>query len=84
MSYINVGARDGKGMRVKTKKALKELMSTAPSTVRFDVTAGIGPAAGDFFTGDKIPGGYNLSVVGPDPYTKRVWYATVTDTGKVT
>jgi hypothetical protein len=31
-------------------------------------------------TAEEIPAGATLSVVGPDPFTSRRWYATVTRT----
>lgn len=75
MSYINVGARIN-GVRVKTKKALREALRDAPNTVEFDSTSPMGPQ----FNGraDTMPGGgVTLTVVGPDPYTKRTWFASV-------
>ena len=82
MSYINVGAYVN-GARPQSKKALKEACAAwsasptdAPS-LRFDSTAMMGPRAGE----DILPatiGADTLSVVGPDPYAKRSWYASVT------
>jgi hypothetical protein len=75
MSYINVGAFID-GYRPKSKKALREALRDAPETVRFDGTSSMG----DQFDGfaDSIPEGISLTVAGPDPYTKRSWFATVT------
>lgn len=84
MTYINVGASKITGERIRTKKALKEYFATAPGSIVFDVTSPLGPMGGQIIYGNELPKGYKLQVVGPDPYTKRVWYATVTDTGKVT
>jgi hypothetical protein len=80
MDYVNCGA-SVQGQRVKTKKALKEAMKNDPSSVSFDSTS----MFDDYSTiyGDKIPRGIILSVVGPDPYNKRSWYANVTADGKV-
>jgi len=78
MSYINVGASDRDGKRIKTKKALKESLAQDPMSVLFDGTSNMGPQA--FATYGSIahlPAGDVLSVVGPDPYTKRTWYARV-------
>lgn len=89
MAFINVGAYVN-GERPHTKKALREALASAPDTVRFDKTSAypwmetndygysINPA--DILTSDI------LAVVGPDPYTSRKWYATVTRNreGKVT
>lgn len=79
MGYVNCGAYVN-GTRPKTKKALKEAMANDPSHVRFDSTSMFDNL---HCTGVGIPEGTTLSVVGPDPYTKRSWYATVTDKGKV-
>lgn len=81
MSYINVGAQIN-GLDAKTKKALREAMGSAPDMVTFYATAALGPDCGKAFTGDNLPVGDKLSVVGPDPFSKRTWYATVSD-GKV-
>lgn len=79
MSYINVGAEIN-GVPAKTKKALKEAMQSAPETVVFYSTSDFTTGA---WYGHHLPKDDKLQVVGPDPYTKRVWYATVTDNGKV-
>lgn len=71
--YINCGARVN-GVRPATKKALKDALKANPLSVTFDATsdfdgrAGLGhcPALGTVF-----------AVVGPDPFTKRTWYASV-------
>ena len=82
MAYINVGASVD-GMRVKSKAALKRAIKDSPATVAFDSTSPMGES----FNGgpSQIPAGVKLSVVGPDPYTDRRWYATVeiTATGVV-
>jgi hypothetical protein len=63
-----------KGELVKTKKNLKQLLSTVPEEVRISSTdlfhSFSGPAT-------DLPEGQLVSVVGPDPYNKRMWYATV-------
>ena len=66
------------GERPKTKKALKEAMRDDPASVVFDPTAAFGTQ--EFIRGDDVPSGVVLVVVGPDPYTKRTWYANVTGT----
>ena len=79
MSYINVGASDRlTGLRIKSKKALKEALSQDLASVVFDGTSPMGPQ--DFAhpaTVSALTDGHKLSVVGPDPYTKRSWYASV-------
>lgn len=86
MAYINVGARVN-GERPRTKKALREALATAPDTVTFDQTAMFpGTGYGAMIRPGEIAPGGMLTVVGPDPYTSRKWYATVTRNrdGKVT
>lgn len=97
MSYINCGVWvDGK--RPPSKRALREaLRQDAPEAVMFDQTA-LGPflrvvegrwfrtTLGTWFTADQIQDGDTLTVVGPDPYRNRKWYASVTrdpDTGRI-
>lgn len=78
MSYINVGASDRDGNRIKTKTALKAALSQDPESVLFDGTSPMGPQ--DFgrpATVSKLERGVTLVVVGPDPHTKRTWYAKV-------
>lgn len=77
MDNIGVGAQLSTG-RPATKKALRDALTSAPETVRFDATAAVGAQVGQTFTGDAIPDGVRLNVVGPDPYTARNWYANVT------
>jgi hypothetical protein len=74
--WINVGAYIGDD-RAASKAALKRALASAPHTVTFDATSELsaGPAG---YRGDDVPAGVNLSVVGPDPYTSRKYYATVT------
>lgn len=76
MSYINVGARVA-GNTKPTKKALKDALKSDPTTVTFYTTDAFGPWYSKTFRGDDIPAGFKLSVVGPDPYRERTWYATV-------
>jgi hypothetical protein len=78
MSYINVGAWTRDGSRPQSKKAMKDALKADPTAIRFEGTAIHGPAFEG--TADEIPIGVSLSVVGPDPFTSRRWYATVTRT----
>lgn len=73
--YVNAGAYVA-GARPRTKKALREALATAPGSVIFDTTAAFNPFA--HYRATEIPAGVTLSVVGPDPYAKRSWYASVT------
>lgn len=77
MDNIGVGALVN-GERPPTKKALREALANAPTTVELDSTAAVGGHVGKTFRGDAIPEGVRLNVVGPDPYTARNWYANVT------
>lgn len=83
-THINAGAFDKvTGRRVKTKAELKRLLKGAPHLVTFDLTSITD--AGAVFNGSEVAeilhqakGTKAYSVVGPDPYRKRDWYATVT------
>jgi hypothetical protein len=85
MKFINVGAIDyNTGDRFLTKKSLKEAVAVKADVI-FDQTG--------FVHDDSLPGhidlrdllnfaerttDWELSVVGPDPYQSRKWYAKVT------
>ena len=73
MSYCNVGALDVEGRRIKTKRALREMMAIDPAQVRFDCTSIFD--RGRLIEGHQIPPGMVLVVVGPEPHKKRSWYA---------
>jgi hypothetical protein len=85
MIYINVGAFVS-GERPRTKKALREALRDTPDAVIFDRTLIPGRHLPPEFRGNylpvtgthRIPTGVTLSVVGPDPYRVRKWYASVT------
>jgi hypothetical protein len=84
MAYVNTGSFI-QGSRPRSKKALREAVANDPQSVFFDGTSFLGPQ----FDGrpSDIPEGVTLTVTGPDPYTLRRWYASVTRdaaTGKVT
>lgn len=79
MTYINAGAKY-QGRRVKTKAELKRLLKAEPQNVTFDTTSlHSSPetvTASDL--GNRPHGASeSWSIVGPDPYTARNWYATV-------
>lgn len=80
MAWINVGAFIN-GERPRSKKQLKEIMLATPQNVKFDATSMM--EVGRTIRGDELPVGDKLTVTGPDPYSNRKWYATVTDDGKV-
>ena len=55
----------------KTKKALKGAVGEVPNFIETSMF------------GAEFKGDGNYTVVGPDPYNKRTWYATVTVTDGV-
>lgn len=75
MAYVNVGAKVN-GVRPKTKKALREALKADPRSVTFDNTSPMGPQLVGI-NGANVPVEFSLQVTGPDPFTKRNWYATV-------
>jgi hypothetical protein len=78
MTWINVGARVN-GQRPASKAALKRALAADPALVQFDTTGALGPRSRSMAI-DATPediGEDKLSVVGPDPFTARNWYATV-------
>ena len=60
---------------ISTKKRLKELVKDSPELLQFYTTSELG----EQFAGpvDKLGEETTLLVVGPDPYTNRVWYASI-------
>lgn len=74
MSWINVGATQD-GMPFLTKKALLSELREG-NRVRFYSTSSLGPGPAEGYT-VVLQEGDKLSVVGPDPYRNRKWYATV-------
>jgi hypothetical protein len=78
MAYINVGAFVNEE-RPRTKKALREALASAPDTVWFDQTSAfLAPGWDPRIHLDGLEPGVTLTVVGPDPYRDRRWYASVT------
>lgn len=79
-SYINVGVF-ADNERIKTKGLLKAMVKVSPELLRFDQTSAFPakefPAIIEL---TMLKNGYKLSVVGPDPYKSRNWYATVEKT----
>jgi len=63
--------------RLKSKKALKEVVATAPGCVTLEATS-IFNNEFDGYLVDAPVGDY--FVVGPDPYKDRRWYAQITVT----
>lgn len=63
----------------KTKGELKKQLAESPELVGLYCTSNMGPQ----FSGmaNELPEDAQFLVVGPDPFTKRNWYATVTRKG---
>ena len=79
--YINAGARDSHGRRFKTKAALKRELKASPQYVTFDTTSNF-PNAEENVVASNLGNrprhmDESWTIVGPDPYVKRDWYATV-------
>lgn len=60
----------------KTKTQLKTCIKTDPSLVYLYNTAVVGNGHWSGYAND-LPEDTQFTVVGPDPYTQRNWYATV-------
>jgi hypothetical protein len=75
MAYINVGVIID-GYMAPTKKALRLALAENPESVLFVVTSDLGPRPRQEIRPDQI-GSDTLTVVGPDPYRNRKWYASV-------
>lgn len=75
-TYIQGGADYSTGPSgKKTKARLKQLIQEDPSLVRLYSTSSMGPQFQG--TANNLPSDAEFSVVGPNPYSKRDWYATV-------
>lgn len=72
MAYVNVGVN---APYCATKKALREAVKGDPARVLVYGTSVFGPQFGGAVS--DLPEGTSLSVVGPDPYNNRRWYATI-------
>ena len=74
--WQNVGARHSFTMSdIPTKKALKDAI--VAKTVELYSTDAFGTGVGKMWFADKLEIGVKYTVVGPNPYTSRKWYATV-------
>ena len=80
MRYINVAAYDLRtGNLFMTKKALKQACSEDPVVVAFYPTSQLDKPF-HMVQASELPEFWSMSVVGPDPYDNRKWYAQVTRT----
>jgi hypothetical protein len=80
--WINAGAKHSTGERVKTKAELKRVLKATPHAVTFDTTSNF-PNAEEVVVASDLGNRPRHAdeawqICGPDPYSKRVWYATVT------
>lgn len=75
---MNVGVSDRNDNRIATKKLLKFMVNDEPSGVMLDTTAAFGAQYNGSL--DNAPDG-TYRVVGPCPFHKRMWYATITKRG---
>ncbi len=75
--YIQGGANFPlpEGAKKKSEAALKKMLKENPTAVTLFATSEMGPQ----FAGpaSSLPEDVTFNVVGPDPYTKRDWYASV-------
>ena len=77
MTYVNVGAYSD-NQRIPSKAALKRMVKESPGIVRFDQTSALGNnGMPKLIALTMLTPGITLSVVGPDPYESRKWYANV-------
>ncbi len=75
--YENVGALNASdGTDIPTKKALKDALAANPANVVLYTTSGFSPKK--HIKGTELEVGVRYSVTGPNPYSARNWYATVT------
>lgn len=83
MSYINAGVKIN-GEHAKSKKAIKDALTSNPASVLFYTTSPFGRSFS--VTADNLDTELNcinkLSIVGPDPFNNRKWYGTVENTAK--
>lgn len=81
-TWINAGAKHSTGVRVKTKAELKRTLKATPSAVTFDTTGNFPNAEERVVASDLGNRPHHAdeawTIVGPDPFTDRKWYATVT------
>jgi hypothetical protein len=76
MKFINGGVYDHEDNTIETKKQLTEIIKDDPGLVRFYPTSRYSPT----YEGrlNRIPKDITLVVCGPNPYTKRQWFANIT------
>ena len=72
---MNVEARTVSGQEFPSKAALKRAILADPTDVVFTSTSAFTPGA---FRASEAPASERLDVVGPNAYTNRRYYGTVT------
>jgi hypothetical protein len=83
-NWQNVGVKDKEfGTDIPTKAALKRALEENRANVTFYSTDAVGANQGKRWNGRELDHTVKYTVVGPNPYTSRKWYATVefTQTG---
>ena len=65
--------------RPASKKAIKEAVAADPASVEIESTSIFGGYSGPV---TELPLGESVTFVGPDPYTSRKFYGTITRTAK--
>jgi hypothetical protein len=75
MRHLQGGVRDHEGKPIRTKKTLKEAALLRPHAVTFYDTSAFNPTPDRPLA--ELEVNTTLTIVGPDPYTKRQWYAIV-------
>lgn len=70
---------NGSGRRPKSKKEIKEAIATNPSSIYIQATS----VFGNEYDGpaSELPEGAKVYFVGPDPFTKRSFYGSITRSG---
>lgn len=66
--------------RPKSKKAIKEAIAETPNKVRVEITSMVAPDAGRTLTLEELAPGRRYDFVGPDPFTSRKFYGSITKT----
>jgi hypothetical protein len=78
MAYVNVGVvMVADGSPISTKTAFRRLLASESSELLF-VNTGLplGPGQAEY-RGSELDAQHTYQVAGPDPYTKRTWFASV-------
>jgi hypothetical protein len=74
-THVQGGAIFASSNGKRTKSQLKEAIKNDPAEVELYSTSSMGPQFHN--AADQLPEDTEFLVVGPDPYTKRDWYASI-------